>query len=552
MIINTQPLLKVLLLSLLFIFHCSCAKDTDLLADYVLADASDSTETTTTTINFDINNDYDTVENISALLALDPIAGQRINVLGYYKPNDGGGGIFQYDETRSDTNDGGTLIDGWVRQYNGAINIKWFGAKGDGNNDDINSIQHALTALQDNDSLHFPFGDYIVGSRITMSNKTNVTLISDGASIISIDVNYPKIRYGKPLLYVDDCIGSKIVGLKWIGTATKGSNEVSAIFIEDSINMLIEENEVWGMSGVAQIAEADCDKNTYNSNVVRDSRIGSECRGIWLGNGNPGDFTKNITVTNNKVYNNDHTGIVMFSEGGLAINNYCYDNLGSGLITGGYIGAQVKDIVIKENHLQGNRWYGYQHDSYAGIGEYITNNISIINNSCIGNLTGGILLHSAENTIVSGNLVKNNVGCGIDIPQFITNAIVHNNIILDDQIAPTQVDGIQIVVQGDRFNKNITISENVIDGNSKYGIELITVALGDSITGVHIQNNNIKNNSYGLYSANNGSFKSVQIKNNVFIDNKIRDVRLTGVKNSTFIEFMNNTWDGDRTQFDLF
>ena len=162
MIINTQPLLKVLLLSLLFIFHCSCAKDTDLLADYVLADASDSTETTTTTINFDINNDYDTVENISALLALDPIAGQRINVLGYYKPNDGGGGIFQYDATKSGKNNDGIILNGWVRLYTGALNAKWWGAKGDGVTDDQPAISAALHYAYDNSlDIFFPKGDYL-------------------------------------------------------------------------------------------------------------------------------------------------------------------------------------------------------------------------------------------------------------------------------------------------------------------------------------------------------------------------------------------------------
>lgn len=36
------------------------------------------------------------------------------------------GGIFIYDATQSAVNNGGTIFDGWVRQYTGAVNVKWF------------------------------------------------------------------------------------------------------------------------------------------------------------------------------------------------------------------------------------------------------------------------------------------------------------------------------------------------------------------------------------------------------------------------------------------
>ncbi len=38
------------------------------------------------------------------------------------------GGTFIYDDTQSAVNNGGTVFDGWVRQYSGAVNVKWFGA----------------------------------------------------------------------------------------------------------------------------------------------------------------------------------------------------------------------------------------------------------------------------------------------------------------------------------------------------------------------------------------------------------------------------------------
>ncbi len=57
-----------------------------------------------------------TVASLAELIALTPIEGMSVDVRGYSKENDGGGGIFQYHESQSGMNNGGTVIDGWVRQ----------------------------------------------------------------------------------------------------------------------------------------------------------------------------------------------------------------------------------------------------------------------------------------------------------------------------------------------------------------------------------------------------------------------------------------------------
>jgi len=76
-------------------------------------------------------NDVDEVETISVLLYYTGLC-KTVIVSGYWSKGDGGGGTFVYDETKAGINNGGTIINGWVRVYNGAINMAWFGAVGSG------------------------------------------------------------------------------------------------------------------------------------------------------------------------------------------------------------------------------------------------------------------------------------------------------------------------------------------------------------------------------------------------------------------------------------
>jgi hypothetical protein len=133
------------------------------------------------------------VSNISALKALTSITNlQAVVVLGYYTPGDGGGGIFYAgtaDLTSSDN--GGTIIVGsaglrWKRVYeNNWVSIKWFGAKGDGIQDDTLKIQAALNLynLQDPNSsitgtVYCPPGKYKLTQSITI-DVYKTSLIAD-------------------------------------------------------------------------------------------------------------------------------------------------------------------------------------------------------------------------------------------------------------------------------------------------------------------------------------------------------------------------------------
>jgi hypothetical protein len=111
-----------------------------------------------------------------------------IQLLGFHTKGDGGGGVFYWDATKDKSeHNGGTIIDPnkaglvanwastqalyftpavvgqgcWVREYSGAVNVKWFGAKGDGVADDTNAIQETLNiSYAIKNSVSIPTGVY--------------------------------------------------------------------------------------------------------------------------------------------------------------------------------------------------------------------------------------------------------------------------------------------------------------------------------------------------------------------------------------------------------
>ena len=89
---------------------------------------------------------------------------------GFWAPGDGGGGVFHFDSAATTPDDGGTVIavsglakGRWRRLYSGPLNVKWFGARGNGSANDHDAIQHALvaatSATTQGGAVYFPGGN---------------------------------------------------------------------------------------------------------------------------------------------------------------------------------------------------------------------------------------------------------------------------------------------------------------------------------------------------------------------------------------------------------
>jgi len=127
---------------------------------------------------------------------VDPATDPYVFLMGYYAPDDGGEGEFFWDSGNTDTANGGTIVASlypgspagrWKRLYDRELNVKWFGAKGDGIANDVVPIQKTIAAMPlDGGHLLFPSGTYIQGD----GSNPSYPLPYSGPADIGTDISF--------------------------------------------------------------------------------------------------------------------------------------------------------------------------------------------------------------------------------------------------------------------------------------------------------------------------------------------------------------------------
>ena len=119
------------------------------------------------------------VESLAELQTVPPDSGQYIQVAGHTAPGDGGGGLFCWTPTAAVTNRG-TVVSSdhsvaghWRRLYSGAIDVRWFGALGNGA-DDTTALQSALDTAADGATVVVPSGLYRVLRPLKLHHRGRV------------------------------------------------------------------------------------------------------------------------------------------------------------------------------------------------------------------------------------------------------------------------------------------------------------------------------------------------------------------------------------------
>lgn len=369
------------------------------------------------------------------------------------------------------------------RMIEGAsVNVKDFGATGDGTTDDSTSVQNAINAANTAGGglVFFPEGTYELNNS-TLTMYSNITLQGEGhASIIQ---GWPGIT------------ASGISLVTWRNIRIKGYRYIWSNCTDVLLENIYFENENY--SDPANASSRFCQFTDSSRFRIVNCYIENCQYGIWIG-GAAGSLTSqntDVVVESCYIKNTYATG-------------YSYP--------AGINIADGKNIVLTKNHIEGiqpltgTKGYGiYQGDNTVFKAENI-----VISNNTVEDCEYGIKLHSAAKVVVSDNVVTLGAGdAGQAIASFGDLDPIDSSIPSSFTVTSNVVQGADIFFPG--WHKNLTITGNtVVDGNR--GITTYTSGGSDYSYYVTIDGNTISEcNQTGILLQDT---EYCTISNNTIID----------------------------------
>lgn len=205
-----------------------------------------------------------TVNNISELLSIDKANYKYIYVLGYHSVGDGGGGLFRYDNTIPvSMHDGGMFIDPnktfptswgdvsqqynwfqpntigsgvWARCCGDEIDVRFFGAKGNGGTNDVLPFKQAL--YKSGYTIRIPNGSYSISGSYEIELNNDVSVIADSGARIIVNNSFS----GNRVFFAVGKNNIRLFGLDFYMTTlpTFSSNLAGIISFSDCNNVAIE------------------------------------------------------------------------------------------------------------------------------------------------------------------------------------------------------------------------------------------------------------------------------------------------------------------------
>lgn len=368
------------------------------------------------------------ISNYSALRAVvvsGLTTGRQARVSGYSSSSDGAGGLFTYDSASAAADDNGTVLapavgsGRWLRNYTGAVNVRWFGAKGDGVTEDTTPITAAIATGK---PVFFPAGTYLVGSQLTLSTNGQ-TLFGESANLSRIKASAAiQLFYGTGLSHVtirDLALEGGHTG--YLGTALSG------VRLDNSHHTRIMNNTISKFEigvFIRSPAGADSLSPLVQGNVIHDCYA----RGVsFFGTGNSSDparGVKNLRCVHNYVYNIGVGGVGSYAgsintkecRGGVIANNTVHN--------GDAIRIENSDeIVIANNTVSFMEKHGiiiYNHCRRCVVSNNTVFTVNMLNT------TNGV------NTFTPALSNADLAGTGIHVEYVSHDNIIIGNLVIDD------------------------------------------------------------------------------------------------------------------------
>lgn len=400
------------------------------------------------------------------------------------------------------------------------VNIRDFGAVGDGITDDTLAIQEAIDYVKTIGvgTLVFPDNDYNI-TQISLINAENIVIVSNGGTIKQTT---PQLNGA---IYINGSSNIMIKGLILKGngiadTGTSGYNN-HGIYVINSSNITIKENDIANMSsGGILINSSDdvriTDNNLYGNMGMFDIAYGyaepvKPLSNAWIVNNNCTSqnrygvfvqgYGKNVVVTGNTVKDKYEYGILVYRKDAVDVGGEVWENI---IVTGNVIENVSNNTIDVLSYKNGM----------------------------------GIYLQTAEKVTCSNNVVRNVLQNRTEIPTYRTLLPAAISIggtreisCVGNVIDGSGVDGIGIS-NVEFASKGSIVANNVLTGITKRGINLNgaqnVIVSANTLEGVYADD------SLGIISSSVGNLNNekITLKGNVIVSGFKTGISVIGIDNT--------------------
>jgi hypothetical protein len=461
---------------------------------------------------------FDSVADMQAATFLR--VGDRVRTLGYYTPGDGGGNDYKIVAAGTGTDDGGGYIDltgisGQAKGLfvNSVVNVKQFGAKGDGVADDTAAVQAALSSGAGR--VYFPKGEYLTSNGLEL--PSNLEVFGDGytSKITSTGTNKRVLfATSKNFIAVRNLfINGNLTGN---GSISAGADGGDGVFFHTCENVVVE--------------------GCFFDNIGQATYTGFSS-GVCLFHTNKALIRANTFLSNSKSRTGADISFAYYCSTVIVTENISYSEQDS-FISGSSVGLTDSDTAY--HTITGN--IGFRADgSDARTGILLPYNAktafaSIVNNVLVNFPANGIYLSAAATPggvgtsagiAVTGNVVRycggdssmTNISAGIYLSgrggaTCSGNLIVKSGYKSDGTARDNAVPGIRLT----NTSRNISVVGNTVSESRGYGIEFANTAGGVVMETISVCDNVLFDNVAGgvivVVIGATTSFKDVLIVNN--------------------------------------
>ena len=389
-------------------------------------------------------------------------------------------------------------------RFGEVVNVRDYGAVGDGVTNDVAAVNAAITALASRGALYFPPGRYRMNSQpVHFTGKTHITVYGVGAELFSA-------HNGNTFVFESSCSFVNVLNLRFTGNnAVRASgchirlhaadSSISGCYFQGCSDFAVFiGHESTPTAAVARVNFVD---NIVNAPLGDGIHVMNATEVLIASNqfhstgddsiavvaDDPGSYPSRIHIVGNLVVSSQFRGIAILEAlECLVSGNHVYSTAGAGIEVNRLNSTTRYNVRIK---IQDNKFY-YTTGVLGPRGSAWLNFMqqgTVINNSFEDIQTGsGIAMLDLQNTVIAGNYFRNIPSRGIAADDTTTTnvAATWDRVTIKDNVFDWVVanESIYAVPAVTKSFTNLTIANNIntLGGDFRYA-RTTTAKIGNNI-----------------------------------------------------------------------